>query len=69
MTDRPEFRLSFDCPDCRHQWGEDAHVRRDAACPRCGIVSLPTRTRQIESWPHPTPRAPQRPFPPVNRIG
>ena len=58
----PLFRLSFDCPDCGKQWGEDAKVRRDADCPACGSVSKPTRIRAIEPWPFPTNRAPQRPY-------
>lgn len=58
----PLFHLSFDCPHCLKQWGEDAKVRRDAPCPRCGTVSLPTRARALEPWPHPTSRAPQRPY-------
>jgi len=58
----PTFRLSFDCPDCLTQWAEDARVRRDAACPRCGTVSKPTRTRALEPWPFPTNRAPMRPY-------
>ena len=44
----PLFRLSFDCPACGKQWGEDARVRRDAACPRCGVVSLYTRARAVD---------------------
>lgn len=59
----PTFRLSFDCPCCRKQWGADARVRRDDACPRCGTVSQPTRARMVEPWPFPTNRAPQRPYP------
>lgn len=43
-----EFSLSFDCPDCARQWSIVARVRRDDACPRCGSVSLPTRTRVID---------------------
>lgn len=60
----PTFRLSFDCPHCRKQWGTDANVRRDDECPRCGTVSLPTRARMVEPWPFPTDRGPQRPYPP-----
>ena len=41
--DSPAFYLSFDCPDCGKQWGENARVRRDACCPRCGVVSRYTR--------------------------
>lgn len=59
---RPEFALSFDCPCCAKQWTITAHVRRDDACPRCGVVSKPTRTRQLDDWPWPTLRAPQRPY-------
>ena len=59
----PLFHLSFDCPDCAKQWGEDSKVRRDAACPRCGTVSRYTRARVVEPWPWPTDRAPQRPYP------
>lgn len=61
----PTFHLSFDCPDCRKQWSEDASVRRDAECPRCGTVSRFTRARVIEAWPFPTKRAPQVPFKPT----
>jgi DNA-directed RNA polymerase subunit RPC12/RpoP len=60
----PLFHLSFDCPACGKQWGEDARVRRDAACPRCGVVSLYTRARAVDPWPWPTDRGPQRPYPP-----
>lgn len=61
----PEFCLSFDCPHCRKQWTTTARVVRDDECPRCGTVSKPTRTRQLEPWPWPTNRAPQRPYPPA----
>lgn len=60
----PEFSLSFDCPACRKQWNETAKLRRDSDCPRCGVVSKPTRARQLEPWPWPTQRAPQRPYHP-----
>jgi DNA-directed RNA polymerase subunit RPC12/RpoP len=58
----PEYRLSFDCPHCRKQFSLTARVRRDADCPRCGVVSLPTRVRALDPWPWPTNRAPQRPY-------
>jgi hypothetical protein len=56
----PEFALSFDCPHCRKQWVIDARVRRDDDCPRCGVVSKPTRVRVIEDWArHITPKNPR----------
>lgn len=65
----PEFALSFDCPHCLKQWTTTASVRRDDDCPRCGVVSAPTRTRQISDWPWPTDRAPQRPYPALRKPG